>query len=477
MHRTTFKRLRVPTGAPRAIGFAMALGVAVSSTTAFANVEPVAYDTRSVALGGTGVSFVQGPSAIAQNPASLEGVERFSFLLSASPVLFTQQAPLQGPGSETESGLGFAPLGALYLAGRIAPRVVFGFGVYTEVAFGSRYSGVVNVDGANPMDNDEPGEGKSQDVTAAIVETSFGVSFRILPTLSIGASVRFPFMLLDADLYQNAGTLIGVESLYTQVNANVRGMGFPTPRVGLHWQPIPELSLGVQYRMYSRIPLSGELEAVDNALLPDPLPATTSFNHPNAIQFGLATHLLGDRLMLVLEERVQFSGAKRTGNDNLNITAVTPDILAPVLGDSVVLGIPLQWKNVWSTRFGIEGAVSSLIDLRGGATFQNSAVPKEFAFFAIPPAGRQWGAHLGIGFHWKRVDLDIAGGAMWSVDTVDSSVSRNADGTPREVTLSDGSTIALCSSNQLIRSGCAGDYKAITYWSSIGFTYRMKPRN
>jgi hypothetical protein len=47
---------------------------------ASANTEPTAYDTRSVSMGETGVSFLERPAAIAINPALVTGIKKFSFL-------------------------------------------------------------------------------------------------------------------------------------------------------------------------------------------------------------------------------------------------------------------------------------------------------------------------------------------------------------------------------------------------------------
>ena len=180
------------------------VAMALSPATVSANVEPVSYDTRSVALGWTGVSYLDSPAALAINPALLEGVEHAEILLHATPYLLRAQSPLQGPGSSTDSELGVAPVSSFFVAGRIAPRVVFGAGLYLEVAFGGEYKDVTMIDG-------EPSNTTPEDLELSLFtgDASFGFSFRVSRKVNIGAALRLPFARLSADVYQNFLAALG----------------------------------------------------------------------------------------------------------------------------------------------------------------------------------------------------------------------------------------------------------------------------
>ncbi|MGB5810461.1 MAG: hypothetical protein WBG86_08025, partial [Polyangiales bacterium] len=128
--------------------FAACLALAlVTPSFASANPEPTAYDSRSIAMGLTGTSYLERPAALAINPANLEGIEKFGFTLNFSALLVDQWAPVQGPNTRLNSGLGLGPLPAAFVAGRIAPRVVFSAGIYIETGYGSSFSDVTCLDG------------------------------------------------------------------------------------------------------------------------------------------------------------------------------------------------------------------------------------------------------------------------------------------------------------------------------------------
>jgi hypothetical protein len=104
---------------------------------ASANPEPTPYDARSMAKGLTGTAFLDRPSALAINPANLDGIEKLGFSFGFTALLTNQRAPVSGPNTRVDSGLGLRPLSAGFIAGRIAPRVVLSGGIYLEAGYGS----------------------------------------------------------------------------------------------------------------------------------------------------------------------------------------------------------------------------------------------------------------------------------------------------------------------------------------------------
>ena len=233
-------------------------------TLASANPEPTAYDTRSVAMGLTGTSFMERASALVFNPANLEGIEKLGFTFNFTGIFTNQSAPVQGPNTSVSSGLGFGPLPSGFIAGRIAPRVVFAGGVYIETGYGSSFDNVVCLDGDPVVDgvpdtdpatctNPAP---QDLDVTFFVGEFSVGPSFRITDKFWLGVALRLPFSKQIADLGQNVGAALGF-SQYARVKNDLGGVGFPSPRIGLTYKPHRKVSIGVMYRMWSTIKLTG----------------------------------------------------------------------------------------------------------------------------------------------------------------------------------------------------------------------------
>ena len=152
---------------------------------ASANPEPTAYDTKSVGMALTGTSFLERPAAIALNPANLEGIPKLGFTFNMTNLLVNQTAPVQGPNTSVSSGLGYGPLPSGFIAGRIAPMVVFGGGIYIETGYGSSFSGVQCLDGdevVNGVADTDPAtctNSQAQDLDVRFFVGEFAAAFSI----------------------------------------------------------------------------------------------------------------------------------------------------------------------------------------------------------------------------------------------------------------------------------------------------------
>jgi long-subunit fatty acid transport protein len=181
----------------------LALTFATFPNGASANTEPTAYDTRSVSMGQTGVSFLERPSAIAINPALLTGIEKFSFSVMFNPMFLNTCAPVQGPNTNMCTGVSFGPVGSTFFAWRITERMVWGAGIYVEAGYGATYDNVLNVDGE--PDEVVGAEPQDQSVTFFSAEIATGPSIEINEKWSVGIMLRLPVAIQRADLYQNIG--------------------------------------------------------------------------------------------------------------------------------------------------------------------------------------------------------------------------------------------------------------------------------
>ncbi len=433
---------------------ALAAWLLLAPAIAKANPEPTAYDSRSVGLGLTGVTYLERPAAIAINPANLEGIEKFSFTFLFNPLVVLQTAPVEGPNTSLSSGVGFGPLGSFFVGGRIAPRVVLGFGVYIETGYGSGFDNVADVDGAGQ--NVEP---ENLEVVFFVGEAALGTSIRLSRKVNIGVALRLPFSVQQADLFTNLGAALGGGVQYGNVKNDLSGIGFPSGRFGVTYKPSQRVTLSAAYRAYSKISLTGTARTNLTGL--ENLNAKSSWNLPHAIQLGGAFRFLDHRLMLVLEGRAQFHDARRSGNSDQTVVTTNPSDTGTSLAPLV---IPFNWRNAYSAKVGLEYSASDLIDLRAGLNAAISATRRDFAQYFTPPPGFNGFGSIGIGFKWKKVDLDLATAVAWGGTTIGDDVARPVSYL--------GNQFTLCSEDQVVRTGCAGDYKVLTFWGSISVTYR-----
>ncbi len=446
-----------------------------------ANPEPTAYDTRSIGMGLTGTTFLQQPAALALNPANLEGIEKLGFTFNFTNLLVNQTAPVQGPGTNVSSGIGYGPLPSGFIAGRIAPRVVFGGGVYIETGYGSSFDNVRCLDGDPVVDgvpDNDPnsctnGEPQNLDVTFFIGEFAAGFSFKAHEKFWVGVALRLPFSKQVADLWQNAGAALGFTQ-YGRVKNDLGGVGVPTARFGITIRPHRKVNIGVMYRVASKIRLTGTTQT---DLFPDPdtgepqtLTSEADWRIPHAISFGVS-YQANKHLLLALEGRLQFHGAPKTGNKNQTVITTLPGGFQP---DPIV--VPFGWKNVWSVKVGFEYRFTKdLLALRLGANIAEAATTGAWAQYFTPPPGFSGNLSGGLGFYWDdrndpsikdKYRLDLATAFAFTTGSIDN---RYIDGPELTVPGTD-QTVQPCSDAQVVRTGCPGDYKVLTYWASISFT-------
>lgn len=457
---------------------------------ASANPEPTAYDTRSIAMGLTGVTFLDRPAALALNPANLEGIPKLGFTFNFTGLLVNQTAPVQGPNTSVSSGLGFGPLPSGFIAGRIAPRVVFAGGIYIETGYGSSFSGVKCLDGAavtpNPSSQPDPRpdnwvpatetsdpqcanpQAENLDVTFFVGEFSAGFSFRVHEKFNLGLALRLPFSKQTADLYQNVGAALG-NPFYGRVKNDLGGVGIPALRAGFTIKPHRKVRISAMYRMATKIKLTGETEtSLFPGAEPLKLKSEADWFIPHAIAFGVS-YQANSHLLLAFEGRLQFHGADKSGNKNQTVIASNDG------GVVSTVVVPFGWENTWSAKVGFEYRFTKdLLALRLGANIAKSATSGAFAQYFTPPPGLSGNLAGGLGFYWDdRNDPSIKDRYMLDIGTAfaftTGTIGNEYIGTTAQIPGTDTDVI-LCSDDQVVRTGCPGKYKVFTYWASLSFT-------
>jgi long-subunit fatty acid transport protein len=429
---------------------------------ASANPEPTAYDSRSIGMGLTGVTYLDQPAALVMNPANLEGIDKLGFTINFSALLVSQRAPVRGPNTRVDSGLGFGPLPSGFIAGRIAPRVVFAGGIYIETGYGSSFDDVVCLDGDvygpapdyeadnNPATCTNP-EPQNLDVSFFIGEFSAGFSFRA---------------------YQNIGAALG-SSFYGRVKNNLGGMGFPSLRFGFTIKPHRKVRISAMYRMYSKIKLTGTTEtALFPGSAPISLDAEADWNIPHAVHFGVS-YQANSHLLLAFEARAQFHGAAKSGNLNQTVTATDPAGNLP----PTTIVVPFGWQNSWSAKIGFEYRFTKdFLALRLGTNIANAATTGQFAqYFTPPPTPFMISTgSAGLGFYWDdrndssikdKYRLDLAGLFSFTGKTFGNEYIGTEAIIP-----GTSDTVILCSDDQVVRTGCPGNYRVMSFWASASFT-------
>jgi hypothetical protein len=452
---------------------------------ASANPEPTAYDSKSVGMALTGTSYLERPAALALNPANMEGIKKLGFTFNMTNLLVNQTAPVKGPNSSVSSGLGFGPLPSGFIGGRIAPRVVLVGGLYIETGYGSSFSNVECLDGDEVVDgvpdtdpatctNAAP---QDLDVTFFVGEFAVGTSFKIHEKFWLGVALRLPFSKQVADLWQNVGAALGGFG-YARVKNDLGGVGTPALRFGVTIKPHKKVNIGIMYRMASKIKMTGTTET---DLIPDPvtggpltLNSQADWAIPHALAFGVSSQVTA-KALIAFEARLQFHGAPKSGNVNQTVTATDPQGNLP----DFVITIPFGWQNTWSAKVAFEYRFTDLFALRGGGNVATSATTQAWAQYFTPPPGLSGNITAGFGFYWKdrnnpeikdKYILDIAGAFAFTTGHLDNRYAGQDLLIPGTDPSDPDNFVGICSRDQVVRTGCEGDYKVLTYWASFSFT-------
>lgn len=472
---------------PRLAAACLLVGV-LTPAVASANPEPTAYDTRSISMGLTGTTYLERASALVINPANMEGVGKLGFTLNFTGLFTRQIAPIQGPNTEGRSSLGFGPIPSGFIAGRIAPRVVFAAGIVIETGYGSSFDDVVCLDGApvggapdftpstDPANCANPNP-EDLNVTFFVGEASLGTSYRINDKFWLGVALRLPFSKQVADLYQNVGAALNTTA-YGRVKNDLSGVGFPSPRIGITIKPHRKVGIGIMYRMWSRIKLVGETTTnVESLPILDGTVAgaTADWNIPHALQFGLS-YKANPHLLLAWELRLQFHGAKNQGNLNQTVNTVVPPLVEGGEPLNVTTVVGFGWETVWSAKFGVEYRFrkADLLSFRGGLNVARAAATEPWAQYFTPPPGISATFMAGLGFYWDdRNDPSIKDKYQLDIGTLfgysGTKIGDEYINTTQRIPGSTGEE-TLCSSDQVVRTGCPGRIGVFTYWASVAFT-------
>jgi long-subunit fatty acid transport protein len=303
------------------------------------------------------------------------------------------------------------------------------------------------------------------DVTFFVGEFSTGFSFLAHEKFQFGLALRLPFSKQVADLWQNVGAALGSKQ-YARVKNNLGGIGFPSVRFGFTIKPHKKVRISGMYRAPSKIKLTG---TTDTTLFPEPLDSEADWFLPHAIQFGVSIQA-NIHMLFAVEARGQFHSADKFGNKNQTVIS---SIDGTVIQTTVV---GFGWEDAWGVKLGFEYRFTKdLLALRLGFNAAKSATSGAFTQYFTPPPGFSPFGSAGLGFYWDdrndksikdKYRLDLAGAFGGSFGTIGNEYI----GQEVEVPGSGGQTEIICSDQQVVRTGCPGQYRALTYWASFSFT-------
>lgn len=209
---------------------------------------------------------------------------------------------------------------------------------------------------------------------------------------------------------------------------------------GILWKPRQEFNFGVAYR--SKITLNIDGDANFLATTPTGMGAiglgdasVFPYTRARATSTASTRIVLPDTLDLAVawhptrKTTLEFD-ATRTGWSTIEELRINFD--SPQLAAFNDRPEPRNWRDVWAYKFGAQYALTPMLDLRAGYSFDETPIPDETVDPLLPDADRHSFA-FGVGIHNDLCILDLA--YMWvhfvdrTVHNQDMTTLRGANGT------------------------------------------------
>jgi long-chain fatty acid transport protein len=263
--------------------------------------------------------------------------------------------------------------------------------------------------------------GYQQDKSEIIVlRSALGAGVKVNSQLSFGASVGMIYNenRLDAPyIFQNLQPGVGgpANSAYngakTLLNLHTTGFGYDA-QAGLIFRATTNLQFGASYQSESRVDTTGKASGDPSLQFGHPqgtLPFRYDANVRNIFPQNVAaggSWKLHPQWRLALEvDWIDWENAFRTLpvslSDGNNATVNS------VLGSSFKDLVPLNWKDEFVYRAGLEFNLTKEIALRTGYCFGGSPVP-DSTLTPLTAAIMENTLTAGIGYQWRQFQFDLA---------------------------------------------------------------------
>lgn len=366
------------------------------------------HGAKATAMGGAFIAQANDASAVFYNPAGITDFTNtkivfgttiiqpaFSFAgpQNVDPLLYNE--------SKSQS---FTPI-HLYTTVPISEKLAFGFGIFNLFGLGSDWG------------DDWVGK---QLATNTSIETFFFnpvLAYKILDNLSVAAGFDMVYgtVVMEKQVYFSPRSVFGGSKL----EAHTLGYGW---NLGLKYQPVEKLSLGVTYRSEVLMPFSGGEATFDFPATGNPIAdAEIAAYFPNTK--GSADLTLPAVIGLGIS--YQFTDRLTAEFDYLLINWSSYDQLIlkfddPVGGQSESVS-EKGYVDSYSLRFGLEYLLNESWAIRAGYIRDNHAVPDERLEPSLPEGDRNLYS-LGVGYQTGSFIID----AFYTLLTQDERVITNS---------------------------------------------------
>ncbi|MBI5641398.1 MAG: outer membrane protein transport protein [Nitrospirae bacterium] len=348
------------------------------------------HGAKGSAMGTAFVAVADDLSALAYNPAGL--TQRRGTNIYGGTTFVIPSTSYKGPSGgeeETDFQIFFPP--HLYAASDFGTRDFrFGLGVFSPFGIGGRKW-------------DEKGLTRylSTGDMFATLWINPTVAYQISPALSVGAGLEYMLSRHTAKRMINQAAL-GHSDGEMELKAFGDGWGY---NLGLLLTPHEKVSVGLAYRSRIKVKHAGDMRLQNIAPALQPLFGGSEFitdvsapaTFPDILSLGVAYRPEKELTLSFDLEQVRWSSFKTA---ELNLDNEVPQ--AGITSASA----PLDWKDVWTVKFGAEYMLTEKLAIRGGYAYVPTPVPSHTIEPGNPDA-TQHNFSLGAGYKKDKLTFDF----------------------------------------------------------------------
>lgn len=414
-----FRVLRAP-----GIAAILILGLGRGGARGAEGIFGIGTGARAMAMGGIGAASPEGALvSLAANPAGLSLLsqpELDAGVLSAIP--YGRFTSANGQGGSLSSRLEAAPEGALSLPIPHSPFTV-GAGISPEASLSAHWH---YRDPAGGLGGTASYGFQRDDSQIEVLRMSLGVGIAITRQLSIGGSLGFDYnenRLRTPYVFQSQPVLRGFKTL---LDLQTSGWG-ANGSAGVLYRPTETVSIGLSYQSRTLIKTHGDAAgsagAQLNALGPGFAGVRRDFHYdaevdntlPQMVSGGVSWKFRPRWEVAAQIDWINWSDAfdslpvKLTHGNNADLNGL---VGANRLQDN----IPLQWRDRFAYRLGLEHELNDSFVLRAGYSYSKSPVPSE-TLSPLTAAIPEHSLTAGAGYRWRWLELDLA--YEWDLPTTE----------------------------------------------------------
>jgi long-chain fatty acid transport protein len=354
-------------------GFALAIMMAVSLfcwcpswawASGFALMQQ---GTAAMAQGNAFVAEASDASAIFYNPAGLNQLKRIQFYQGS--FINYPDREYSGGGQDSQTNHRFYDSLTAYIAIPVHDRVALGFGFFSPFGMGTVW----------------PPTWAGRYITTFSSMKTYSlnpvISVRVLENLSLAAG--YDVMWSEVRLKRKVPVVFRGKKFpdgETQVTGEGSGSGY---NLGLHYEPVSGVKLGVAYRSQIKVNHSGGLSTG----LPAPLAqgaatgGEATIVYPPSLTMGIAYSRFKP---FAFEFDTTWTGWSSYDKLKVNLSSAVP-----VNGlMTTTITTPKNWHDTWAFRFGANYEVNERMKLRAGYIYDLTPVPDSSFDPQVPDANR-----------------------------------------------------------------------------------------